>query len=319
VFISSRGQLAIYAGTDPDSAVTWSLVGVFELAAPIGRRCFERYGNDLLVITVEGVYALSSILSVDTASQQRLAITQRITNAMTNAARSYSANRGWQLCVYPKGTALIMNVPTSEFETAHQYVMNTLTGAWCRYTGQDAICWVNYNDTLYFGGAGGAVYEADTGAADVATPITAVGETAYDAYRDPGRTKRWTAMQPLLISTDRIFPQLGISTDFSGNATLSTTSIETIDSSGVWDSSSWDEAVYSQDATQINDWTSPPAFGKYGAVRFRAQTGTSEETADAAIWGESAWGDAWSDNSFGQDEVVQINGFVVTYETGDYY
>jgi len=66
VFISSRGQLAIYQGTDPASAVTWSLIGVFEIAAPIGRRCFQRWGNDLLVITVEGVYALSSILAVDT-------------------------------------------------------------------------------------------------------------------------------------------------------------------------------------------------------------------------------------------------------------
>ena len=54
--------------------VTWSLIGVFDIAAPIGRRCFQRYGNDLLVITVEGVYALSSILAVDTASQQRLSV-----------------------------------------------------------------------------------------------------------------------------------------------------------------------------------------------------------------------------------------------------
>lgn len=319
VFISSRGQMAIYAGTDPDSAVTWSLVGVFDIAAPIGRRCFQRYGNDLLVITVEGVYALSSILAVDTASQQRLAITQRITNAMTTAARSYSANQGWQLCVHPRNTMLILNVPTAEFVSGDQYVMNTLTGAWCKFTGQNAVCWVNYNDELYFGGLAGDVYKADTGSADVTTPITAIGETAYDPYKDPGRTKRWTAMQPLVISSGGDFPHLGISTDFKSVATLSSLNVEKVSTSGIWDSSNWDAGVWAADELQFNDWTSPPAIGKFGAVKFQAETGVSEEQLDAASWGVSVWGDRWSDSNFTGDQIIQINGFVLTYETGDYY
>jgi hypothetical protein len=319
VFISSRGQLAIYQGTDPDSAVTWSLIGVFDIAAPIGRRCFERWGNDLLVITVEGVYSLSSILSVDTSSQQRLAITRKITNAMTTAARSYSGNQGWQLCVYPKGTQLILNVPTDEFVSADQYVMNTLTGAWCRFKDQNAVCWVNYNDNLYFGGIAGDVYQADTGSADVDQPVTAIGETAYNAYKDPGRTKRWTAMQPLVISTDRNFPQLGISTDFQSVASLSTQSVTIFETSGVWDEGTWDASLWAQDASQINDWTSPPALGKFGAVRFQARTGTSTESSESAQWGISEWGDPWSNEDFSSDEIMQINGFVLTYETGDYY
>lgn len=319
VFISSRGQLAIYQGTDPASAVTWSLIGVFDIAAPIGRRCFQRYGNDLLVITVEGVYALSSILAVDTASQQRLAVTQRITNAMTTAARSYATNQGWQLCVYPKGTMLILNVPTAEFVTAEQYVMNTLTGAWCKFTSQNAVCWVEYENDVYFGGVAGDVYKADTGGADVATPITATGETAYDAYRNPGQTKRWTAMQALVLADGGNFPSLGVSVDFSSTSTLSTVSSETFNQSGVWDVGTWDTDIWSANATRFNDWTSPTAFGKFGSVKFRAQTGISLETGEAAYWGISAWGDAWSNNEHQSDDVMQINGFVITYETGDYY
>jgi len=202
---------------------------------------------------------------------------------------------------------------------AEQYVMNTLTGAWCRFTHQNAVCWVNYNDNIYYGGTGGDVYQADTGSADVATEITAIGETAYDAYRDPGRTKRWTAMQPLVIASRSNYPALGISVDFQSVASLSTVSVQTTETAGVWDSGTWDSSIWATDATQINDWTSPPALGKFGAVRFRAQTGLSTETSESAQWGISVWGDAWSDDDFSSDETMQINGFVLTYETGDYY
>jgi len=291
---------------------------VFDVAAPIGRRCFERFGNDLLLITIEGVYSLSSILAVDTSSQQRLAITQRITNAMTAAARSYRGNQGWQLCVYPKNTMLILNIPVAEFGTAYQYVMNTLTGAWCRFLSQDAVCWVHYNDNIYFGGAAGDVYQADVGASDVATNISATGLTAYDPYSDPGQSKRWTAMQALVASSGDAVPSLGVATDFQANATLSTSSNETFDTSAVWDASLWDTGIWSASAQQSNDWVSPAALGKFGAVNFTAQTGHSSES-NPAQWGVSVWGDSWSDDDFGNDEIMQVNGFVITYETGDYY
>jgi hypothetical protein len=46
VFISSRGQVAVYQGTDPSSASTWALVGVFDVGSPIGYRCFAKVAGD---------------------------------------------------------------------------------------------------------------------------------------------------------------------------------------------------------------------------------------------------------------------------------
>jgi len=48
VFATSRGQLAVFRGTDPSSASTWSLQGVYDLGEPLGKRCFLRYSGDLL-------------------------------------------------------------------------------------------------------------------------------------------------------------------------------------------------------------------------------------------------------------------------------
>src|SRR5581483_8943538 len=42
VILSSRGQAVVYSGTDPTNANAWSLVGVFNLAPPLGRRCMTQ-------------------------------------------------------------------------------------------------------------------------------------------------------------------------------------------------------------------------------------------------------------------------------------
>ena len=38
IFLTSEGEAIVYQGTDPSSAATWSLIGVFRIGKPIGRR-----------------------------------------------------------------------------------------------------------------------------------------------------------------------------------------------------------------------------------------------------------------------------------------
>lgn len=314
VAISSRGQVAIYQGTDPASADTWSLVGVFDVPTPIGRRCFTRYGADVLLITVEGVFPLSQLLSVDQSQAGRVAVTERISQAFNTAAVSYSANFGWEACIYPKGTRLIVNIPTAENETAVQYVMNTLTGAWCEFDNHDANCWVVYNDDLYFGGPAGEVYQADTGSADIDQPITAVGQLAYSAFGSAG-LKRFSMVKPLIVASGTNRPAIGLSVDFVETSTLSTPTAATSSTGALWDSATWDVSVFGGEQAQISDWTTVTALGVFGSVKFQAQTGVS---AGGSAWGVSKWSEAlWG--SLGQsDETMQIQGFVVLTEAGGY-
>ena len=128
VFISSKGQVVIFKGTDPSSATTWTLIGVFDLGSPIGRRCFTKVGSDLAIINVDGVIPITRALATDRAAAGTIAMTKNIQNAMRTAAASYASNFGWQLCSYPKGTMALLNVPVSEGSQQQQFVMNTLTG-----------------------------------------------------------------------------------------------------------------------------------------------------------------------------------------------
>jgi hypothetical protein len=63
VFITSEGEVLVYRGTDPSSATTWALVGVWWLGSPIGRRCYVKFAGDLLLICEDGLLPLSECAS----------------------------------------------------------------------------------------------------------------------------------------------------------------------------------------------------------------------------------------------------------------
>ena len=155
-FISSEGEVAIYQGTDPSNASTWALKGTFRIGRPIGRRCAIKAGADVLILTTDGAFPLSKALLTD-RSQMQAAVTDKITNLITSDIAQYSSNFGWQPIIHPTGNKMIINVPSVEDSLSHQYVMNTITGAWCKFEGWNAFCWELSGDKLYFGGENGVL------------------------------------------------------------------------------------------------------------------------------------------------------------------
>ena len=312
VFISSEGQIALYQGTDPSSANTWALVGTFDVPPPIGRRCFFKYGADLGLITVEGVFPLSQLLSVDQSQSQRVAMTDDITPAFATAFQSYGSNFGWEACVYPKGTRLIVNIPTAENTTAKQYVMNTVTGAWCEFDSHNANCWIVYGDNLYFGANDGTVYKADSGSVDYDTEIVAVGQTAYTAAKSPF-IKQWKMVRPIVTTSGATVPEVGVSVDFQETDSLATTGDATA-STARFDSAVFDTAVFSADTNNISEWVGVTGIGVFGSIKFRGEIG--ETATGSSLWGSAVWGvSSWGAAS-GVDQIVRVNGFMVMTEVG---
>lgn len=291
-FISSRGQIAVYHGTNPASDYTH--VGTYNTAPPIGLNCFTKVGGDLAINTLDGILSLSQTFTQDRAADQRIALTNRINNAMNVAAQSYKDNFGWEFKVFAKGTAAILNVPVGENVTAYQYVMNTLTGAWCRFTGWNFNCFAVLNDKLYAGTNVGTVVEAWRGAIDGSTQIDAIGQTAYNYFKKPGVDKRFTALQPLITTDQNVTPALGISTDFRDNASVSTPSASST-SSALYDSAIYNTDVYAVEGRTSADWTTVAGIGQCAALHFRAST-----SASGAI-------------------TIRLNGFHIVYEGGEFY
>src|SRR5262249_31149821 len=154
---------------DPGDPTGWTLVGTFTLAPPIGTppwRCALKVGSDVALITQQGVLPLSQALPFDPSADRSVAITSRIQNAMAQASMQAKDHFGWQLIGYPNQQLAILNVPIEENSTQYQFVMNVLTGAWCRFTGWNANCFETYNNNLYFGDNSGNVNIAYEGGSD---------------------------------------------------------------------------------------------------------------------------------------------------------
>ena len=290
-FITSQGQVAVYSGTDPDDPERWNQVGVFNLGAPIGYRCFTKVGADLALVNIDGVIPVSAALGLDQSAQKQIAMSADINDAMNAAARSYKSNFGWQLIAYPKDTLAILNVPISAGATQYQYVMNTLTKAWCRFTGMNANCWEVFNDNLYFGGNSGYVFKADNGGTDNGTPIDAVGKSAYNYFGSRGNTKSFLGLQPLLTTVSSARVSVGVSTDFRDNVTLGTPSAAVL-GGAVYDTAVYDTDVYAIEDRAVSDWTAISGIGHCAAVHFR---GSKDSETDVTM---------------------ALNGFNVMYQTG---
>ena len=113
VIMTNRGQVIVYQGTDPSSTTTWSMVGVWDIGAPVGARALYKYAGDMLLITQDGVVPLSGALQ-SSRVQPRVAITDKIQYAISEAVTNYATNFGWQLMYVPTINQLWLNVPVQE-------------------------------------------------------------------------------------------------------------------------------------------------------------------------------------------------------------
>lgn len=266
-FISSEGQIFVYQGTDPSTANTFALVGVYNLGTPIGQRCFLRISGNLWIVTTDGVIPMTEMLSLveDRSVAPRVALTSMIMNAINQQVQLYKSNQGWQFISYPKSTLAILNIPQSPDNVSVQYVMNTITGAWCQFQDLDAQCWEVFNDNIYFGSVDGNVYQWDVGSGDYYNdenlPITAQVQTAFNYFGTRGYIKRFTAIRPIINTDSSVTPGVGLNVDYGVGAPISIPS--TISNSGAqWDVAVWDVAVWPINSALVANWTTVDGIGQ---------------------------------------------------------
>lgn len=271
VAITSEGEVAVYKGNDPASDLTWALVGVYFIGRPLNRRCFAKMGGDLVVMTFGGLVPLSKALQ--SSSVDRTAgLTKKIHKAYTDYVSLYSDLYGWQMVLFPEGPFFLLNVPTLNYSTRNiiysdQFVMNTSTGAWCRFTSMYAECWLAIGGHLYFA-RNNEIYEAWTGMDDNGGNISAKAKSAF-SYLGSGRSKHIASVRPNVTSTVSVNLQLGIDMDFvdSNRFTATLNYAQTIT---LWDSAIWGESVFTSSSIGLSRWrTVPNVTGRAAAIRLR--------------------------------------------------
>lgn len=268
-FITSEGEVAIYQGTDPSSATTWALKGTFRIGRPIGRRCAIKAGADVLILTTDGAFPLSKALLTD-RSQLQVAVTDKITNLITSDIQQYSQNFGWQPIIHPTGNKMIINVPTTEGSMSYQYVMNTITGAWCKFTGWNAFCWELLEDKLYFGGTNG-VFEADTISDDNGSDIQSDCQQAFSYFGQNTAQKHFKMVRPIFLADADVTPALVMNVDFGTREPAGSPSYSSAGGS-VWDVAPWNTSDWQTGSIIIKKWQSVSGIGYSGGIRIKTSS-----------------------------------------------
>lgn len=272
VLVSSEGEVIVFKGTNPASATAWSIVGRYSLSRPIGRRCLYPLGGDLLIITESGVYPISKALQ-STSINKSIAITNIIDQDMTNASLSYKANFGWEVISYRPQSALIINVPISEDGTHEQYVMNTITQAWTKFTNWNAETFVELNSELYYA-TSTKVVKAWTGTSDFGNDVVGYGKSSFSYFRTPGVQKRFSMYRPVLNVNGSLSFLTGIDVDYKYSV-IGDTSTYTVTTGAIWGTALWDINYWAAGLEIIRRWTSPSQdVGYCAAVKIKVNTKT---------------------------------------------
>lgn len=266
VFISSEGEYAVYQGGNPGDAATWSLVGLYEGAKPLGRNQFGtmKAGADLLILTESGIIPMSAIVQKDPAALSLSAVTKAIEPDWVAEARS-RRSLPWEIIKWPSRQYALVNCPVTGTSTpAISFVVNLETGAWCKYTGWDTRCLVLHDDGLYFGTNAGTLQQAEVTGADDGELYYSTCIWHADHLKAPGYVKTVRQARATFRTRNDFTPRLSLSTDYVIDLPAPPSAANPSGSSGEWDVGLWDVALWDAGSEYYTVSTMWVSIGKTG-------------------------------------------------------
>lgn len=188
-FITTAGEVAIFAGSDPADPTDWGLVGTYDIGQPLGPNAHFKAGGDTIIATLDGLVPLSAAKDKDPAALSLAAVTQAIETEWRTQAVARQSSQAWSCVKWVARNMAIVGLPTVGASEVYCYVVNLLTGAWAKYTGWDIACSVEVGSLVYFGTPGGGVFIAEVGGTDDGEAYFSTYVGVYEHLKSPAATK----------------------------------------------------------------------------------------------------------------------------------
>jgi hypothetical protein len=186
IFVTDQGEVAVYEGTDPSSANTWGLVGVYQVGIPLDKHAVFQVGGDLLIMTKEGIVPISQAISKELTGLRLSAISFSIEDAWRSAVAGITANAPITASLWPDKGRLLIGTPEMDQNKDVCFVANAATGAWARYTGWQVRASTVFGGEMYVCDEAGIVCKADVGGDDNGTSYTAVWVPKFSDFGAAG-------------------------------------------------------------------------------------------------------------------------------------
>lgn len=211
VAISGAGDVAIYQGTDPASASTFGLKGVWNIGAvPAGRRFASSSGGELLILSALGLVPLSLLVRGAEKYDPSLSVTRPIAALYSRLFTAYGSYRGWTLFAHPTANCLLVVVPVSDQGDTQQLAFSFATKGWYVWRDLPLLSAATWNRELYFGTDDGRICiqrgYVDNVALDDSSdfdPVAYSGLTAFWSGSN-ARNKQVQFIRPVLDSDTQL-------------------------------------------------------------------------------------------------------------------
>ncbi|MDR2427061.1 MAG: hypothetical protein LBD46_07805 [Endomicrobium sp.] len=262
IVVTNQGECFIYDGTDPSDMEAWALRGIYNIPSVIGINNNTQLAGNVILITKDGYFPLSAVLSVAFASNA-VAFSDKINGEFKTLKNSFDL-ADWQILYLNSKDLMIINVPLNNYKSI-QHVMNCRSGAWCKFTGINIKSIAPLGSDVYFcgydqnkldGSLKPAIFRLFDGLSDNGKPIMSYCQSAYTDFGYP-QLKRWGTLKIIQFSESKINYQINFSVDYStpisSSDVYNNVIIETPWDQAVWDISHWaqEENIY-QSITIIN-------------------------------------------------------------------
>ena len=290
IFQSSKGEIAIYQGTDPSSPLSFSLSSVYFVGSPMGDRTNVDLGGDTAMLGIFGLVPMSKIVGGEQAlTSYESSLSRNISKTLNRIVRERENNPQWEILNAPSFQALLINIPQLGGTAATQYVMNTITGAWCQFD-LPMLTMELHNEAVYFSDESGNVYIFDgtevldnvamdgTGGSVIVSSL----KQAYNYFGQMGVNKHFQLIRPLFVATYPPGYIAILSVDFSPNGiyTVPTPPI-TPPASDTWDLAIWDDTLWSPQMETQYEWIGVSGLGYSASLVMKMATNVPTEFVSA--------------------------------------
>ncbi len=272
VFVMSTGELIVYEG-DPGS--TFSLIGKYQTAPPIGRQCTFHVGGELIVVSRLGLLPLSAAVGGVALDFARIDPWGKIAPGIVEDGGAYGALSGWSGTLH-EGVVYV-NVPQSSGVLSKQRVLNTRGGQWTDYKAWNASSLCSFAHYLWVGASTGGVVYRVSGATDNGSSIVAAANGAFVYPTAAQLTNLYVGIRPKMQAEGTVTGQVGVDVDFVIR-TLIGDAVPVVNDTSVspWNTSAWNSSPWGRLSDQRAAWYSIIGEGKSVSVKTRVTANSSD-------------------------------------------
>lgn len=276
VACSSNGEVALYKGTDPSSATTFTLQGVWYIGQiPVGRRCYSHYGGDLLIVSTDGIVPLSEVTRGGSGllSASNKEYSSKISILVGDALRNSFTFSGWHMHFAPADRLLLCSIPDYGTQVNKQFALATVINQWCVLSDIPTLCYGMVGSYTFAGTSTGKVlllfqdYSDNVAYGElVGDPIAGEIITAASDFGLPAQQKQFIMVRVNFVGPFEPGVAVDVIVDYADYA-YQAVPYSTGYSASAWTVAEWGTGVWAAGTrNSFGEWTTANGVGAAGAA-----------------------------------------------------